>query len=267
MMTKISLYQHYLQKGYTMKATKDYGECGCGCGRMIKKSDDFKMSSGEFYLDGHDPASTAPNAPSAAAPAVTPKRKRRATQEAPHTAPAAAASSPATPKRKLAQAAPEATQKSKAKAEPKEKAAPKAKVLTPNGLTIQLLCERKYIDEDIFKRVAAKFPDRNVKQVKMDISVNRSMLNSEKYYKTVKEKYNITEPIERLIKVGKELIPASQMDTPHVAPVVEAAKAPATGGRLRKRAEALALDAKAAPTKTAKKKSIKKATKATGKGK
>jgi len=37
-----------------MKATKDWGNCECGCNKPIKAGTEFKIKSGSFYLHGHD---------------------------------------------------------------------------------------------------------------------------------------------------------------------------------------------------------------------
>lgn len=36
-----------------MKATKNWGECQCGCRRQIEAGDEFVIRAGVFYLEGH----------------------------------------------------------------------------------------------------------------------------------------------------------------------------------------------------------------------
>ena len=37
-----------------MKATKDWGQCSCDCGKSINKGDEFVIIEGDMYLLGHD---------------------------------------------------------------------------------------------------------------------------------------------------------------------------------------------------------------------
>jgi hypothetical protein len=42
-----------------MKATKDWGQCSCDCGKSINKGDEFVIIVGDMYLLGHDEKSKA----------------------------------------------------------------------------------------------------------------------------------------------------------------------------------------------------------------
>jgi hypothetical protein len=37
-----------------MKATKDWGPCGCDCGKTIASGDEMVMVDGALYLAGHE---------------------------------------------------------------------------------------------------------------------------------------------------------------------------------------------------------------------
>jgi hypothetical protein len=45
---------NYLQGNSTMIATKNWGNCECGCNQPIKIDCKFTIKSGSFYLYGHD---------------------------------------------------------------------------------------------------------------------------------------------------------------------------------------------------------------------
>jgi hypothetical protein len=43
--------------GY-IKATKNWGQCACNCGKMIETGMEFAMVSGSMYIRGHESKAT-----------------------------------------------------------------------------------------------------------------------------------------------------------------------------------------------------------------
>jgi hypothetical protein len=199
-----------LISGGIMKATKSYGECSCGCGERISRRKEFEVVDGEFYLEGHSK-----NKPPKSE--VKGKAKGKANSES------KAQRKPGTPisqvkkgdipnhkgglKRKTEQKPAETPA---AAPQPKADKKPKEKRITPNSVVISMLCETKHSDDEIFNAVVEQFPGRDTKQIRADISVNRSMINSGRYYRSYIDLYQPKLPLKKMVRVTGELYPADK---------------------------------------------------------
>lgn len=95
------------------------------------------------------------------------------------------------------------TATSKKSVDKKEKT-PRPKGL--NGYACELVQERKYTDEELIPMLQKQFPDRNEKQCKIAISVQRAELNSGRKPGLKKG----DKPFERLVSYEGKLVPYSQ---------------------------------------------------------
>lgn len=215
-----------------MKATKSYGPCDCGCGERINRGKEFEVVDGIFYLKGHSPEGKA----------GTESKKTGSAQKKQKPQPTARKKKPGqkpvnndkdskkakTGGRKLVK-----RDKPKPKPEPEPEPKPKPKKAvkkeSPNRMTIEMVIGQKHSDEEIAEEVAKKYPDREMKKIRMDVSVNRSMLNSGKYYKTYIEQFKPDLPLKKLIRVNGTLYPADSL------PEVQEKPAPAKRKGLLKR--------------------------------
>ena len=79
------------------------------------------------------------------------------------------------------------------------------KVKSGNAIARELLLEKKHTDEEIIQKIQKILPDREDKQCKVYISVNRSELNS-----GMRKGLRKNEKLERLVQVSGKVIPYSQ---------------------------------------------------------
>ena len=230
-----------------MKATRDYGPC-TACKKPIKKGDDFAIKGGEFYhancASGSAPAESSTPSAGESPPKSQPRRRSPAqgsgSAQAPESTTIATASKPKPRKRSPAQkpepkAKPtkppklprqqKATKKAKEppakpKPEPKAKTTPAATKKAKEkrgesacGMVVRLLCEQKWTDEEILKKVVASGSTRSEKSIKSAISINRSELNRGRF-KLAREKFGLKDgaTIERMVRVGRANVPASKAE-------------------------------------------------------
>lgn len=221
-----------------MKATKRYGECGCGCGQIIDKGMEFEVVDGMFYLAGHKDNPASPASPDETGAKKMPRRKPKAKTvtetETETESPKADGQQKAIKKDEKPEDSPKAQPKAKAgkeakpdgekpKAEPKPKKEPKERGMNPNRITAIMVAEQKHTDDEIVEAVLKVYPDRPVKRIRLDISTKRSTMNKGGY-KTYLEEYKPELPVRRMVKVGNKLFPFDEAPAVQEQPKPKAEK-------------------------------------------
>ena len=163
-----------------MKASKNYGECFCGCKNLIKRGTEFQIVDGVFYIDGHEPKGS-------------PKKKNKN-------------KSNSKSKKMLNPTKQQTINSDSQVTEPTVKYVGKPKV-TPNGLISCMLAQQIYTDDDIVRAVMKEFPARPVRRIRIDITSKRDQFNKGNLKKYVKA-FNPVLPIKRLSRIDGKLVEA-----------------------------------------------------------